>query len=63
MLHQSIENTTEQTSQPDTLVYADIRPASLKKKCKHVVTLNPDTMDDRVEYVLLNHSVYTETCY
>ena len=40
--------------QPDTLVYADIGLASLKKS-KHVVTLSPDTLDDRVEYALLNH--------
>ena len=44
------------TEQPDTLVYADIGPASLKKS-KCIVTLSPDTLDDRVEYALLNHSV------
>ena len=43
--------------QQDTLVYADIGPSSFKKRAKHVVTLRPDDMDDRVEYALLNHSL------
>jgi hypothetical protein len=43
--------------QQDTLVYADIGPASFKKRGKQAVTLKPDDMDDRVEYALLNHSL------
>ena len=45
----------------DTLVYADIGPSSFKKRAKHVVTLRPDDMDDRVEYALLNHSLQKPT--
>ena len=54
-----MQNSAEQpvTVQQDTLVYADIGPSSFKKKAKHVVTLSPDDMDDRVEYALLNHSL------
>ena len=55
-MHQNAQNSMED-GQQDTLVYADIGPASFKKRAKHVVTLRPDDMDDRVEYALLNHSL------
>ena len=38
-------------------MYVDIGPSSFKKRTKHVVTLSPDDVDDRVEYALLNHNV------
>ena len=54
-----MQNSSEQIDpvQHDTLVYADIGPSSGKKRARHVVTLRPDDVDDRVEYAQLNHSV------
>jgi hypothetical protein len=56
------QNSSEQPApvvQQDTLVYADIGPASFKKRgnSKPVVILSPDDTDDRVEYALLHHSL------
>ena len=51
---QPVDRYPVQQQQQDTLVYADIGSSSVKKRAKNVVTLSPD---DRVEYVLLNHSV------
>ena len=43
--------------QQDTLVYADIGPASAKKRGKQLITLKSEHMDDRVEYAVLNHNL------
>ena len=51
------QNSEKHLDKQDTLVYADIGPSSFKKRTKHVVTLQPDDTDDRVEYALLNHNL------
>ena len=50
----TVQNSTEQPDpvQQETLVYAEIGSSSFEKGAKPIVT-----MDDRVEYALLNHSV------
>ena len=59
-----MQNSTEQPDQQplqDTLVYADIGPSSIKRRAIHVVTLNPEDMDNRVEYALVNHTLQKPT--
>jgi hypothetical protein len=53
------QNSVEQVDpvQQDTLVYADIGPASFKKRGTTKPTFSPDDTDDRVEYALLNHNL------